>query len=254
MEKTLLTIFCFASGFMFSQTSEILRGKIIADTTQIESVNIFNRSKGIGTINDKAGFFEIAAEVGDTLLFSSVRHQQKVVVVNRKALQSASTKIKLEVKVNELDEVRISQYNLSGEAAEDAKTIKTYEDELPIFSAKQLDETPFVNEQGVSTTRNTTVDHRKNATRFDFIALGRMIGSLFKKKGKTKDAFVPKISSFYNEDFFINQLDLPKDKVYDFLDFVNDKKGTTQVLTSGNDLEVIEYLLEQSRLFKENEK
>lgn len=254
MRQVLIFIVLFSYSIGISQTSDILRGKIVSDSTTVESINILNRSKGIGTINDEAGFFEIAAEVGDTLLFSSIRHQQKLVIVTKKALQSNLSKIKLDIKINELDEVRISQYDLSGEATEDVNTIKTYENNLPMFNAKQLDETPYIKEMGVKTIKNQVVFDEMSRTPVNFIAAFRMISSIFKKKkSENKQIAIPKVSNFYSEDFLVNELKVQKEKVYDFFDFVNSKKETKAILTSGNDLKVIEYLTTQSKIFKEQQ-
>lgn len=253
MKKTLLFIFLLTTCLAVSQTPDVLRGKIIADTTQIEAVNIFNRSQGIGTVNDQAGFFEIKAVVGDTILFSSVRHQQKVVVVTKKALRSAMSQVKLEIKVNELEEVRISQYNLSGEAEKDVQSIRTYEDNLPLFNAAQLDETPYIKEMGVKTIKNQVVFDEMSRTPVNFIGIFNMVSSIFKKKKakSSKREKIPEISSFYNEGFLVEELKVPKERLYDFFEFLNANHKTKEVLGSGNDLKILEFVMKQSEIFNQ---
>jgi len=254
MQKVLYFVISLLSFVGFSQDEDILRGKIRMDTLPSKSINIINVTKGIGTINDRAGFFQIKATKGDTIIFSSVQHQQKAHIVTKQDLKKADLFIQLEVKVNELDEVTISQYNLSGEVKEDLKSIKTYEDKLPMFNAKMLDETPFVHEKGAATVRNTTVDHRKNATAFNFIAAGRMVASLFKKKDtrKPKEIRISEVSDFYNSDFLIDELKIPETEVYNFLDYINLQSETNEILKSGNKLIILEYLINQSKLFNSN--
>jgi len=256
MHRSLYLIVFLLSFVGFSQDTDILRGKVVTDTLQSKSINIINLTKGIGTINDQSGFFQIKATKGDTIVFSSIQHQQKTHVVTKKDLKQANLSIRLEIKVNELDEVRVSQYDLTGESKEDVKKIETYEDVLPLLSAKALDETPFVHEKGAATVRNTTVDHRKNATAFNFIAAGRMVASLFKKKntGKSKEIRIPEVSDFYNGDFMINELEIPKTEIYDFLDYINQQTETRNILKSGNELIILEYLIEQSKIFNNNKR
>ncbi|SEL24590.1 hypothetical protein SAMN04487910_2144 [Aquimarina amphilecti] len=249
MRKELYVIISLMSSVGFSQDNEILRGKIVTDTIHRQSVNIINITKGIGTINDKVGFFEIRANKGDTIVFSSVQYYQKSHIVTKNDLKKASLSIQLEIKVNELDEVTISRYNLSGEAKEDIKKIETIEDKLPMFNAKLLDTTPFVHEMGAATVRNTTVDHRKNATAFNFIATGRMIASLFKKRKPKKVVRIPEVSDFYNGDFLVNELEIPEIEVYNFIDYLNQKVETKKVLKTGDELRVLEYLINQSEVF-----
>ncbi|WP_299245899.1 hypothetical protein [uncultured Aquimarina sp.] len=254
MHKALYFVIFLLSFFGFSQNESIIRGKIVTDTLQSESINIINVTKGIGTISDGVGFFQIKATKGDTIIFSSVQHQRKAHIVTKRDLKKADLSIRLEIKVNELDEVMVSKYDLTGESKEDVKKIETYEDILPLHSAKYLDLTPFVHEKGAATVRNTTVDHRKNATAFNFIATGRMIASLFKKTDdkKSKEVPVPEISNFYNSSFLINELKIPETKLYDFLDYINQKSETNEILTSGNKLRILEYLINQSEVFNSN--
>ncbi|WP_378181359.1 hypothetical protein [Aquimarina sp. SS2-1] len=251
MQRALYFIIFLTSSIGFSQDADILRGKIVMDTLQSQSINIINITKGIGTINDRVGFFQIRANQGDTIVFSSVQYQQKTHIVTKKDLKQANLLIQLQVKVNELEEVMVSQYDLTGEAKEDVKKIKTYEKNLPMFNAKMLDETPFIHEKGAATVRNTTVDHRKNATAFNFIATGRMIASLFKKKNtqRSKEVRIPEVSDFYNGDFLISELKIPETELYDFLDYLNQKLETRKVLKSGDRLRILEYLINQSKIF-----
>ncbi|WP_299189980.1 hypothetical protein [uncultured Aquimarina sp.] len=251
MRKELYLITSLVSFIGFSQDDTILRGKIIIDTIHQKSVNIINITQSVGTINDKVGFFEIKAKKGDTIVFSSVQHYQKSHIVTKQDLKKANLAIQLEIKVNELDEVTISQYNLTGEAKEDIKKIETIEDKLPMFNAKLLDTTPFVHEKGAATIRNTTIDHRKNATAFNFIATGRMIASLFKKKRpkKSKQIRIPEISDFYNGAFLIEELKIPEVEVYNFIDYLNQKVETKDVLKTRDELRILEYLINQSKDF-----
>ncbi|WP_405208423.1 hypothetical protein [Aquimarina sp. LLG6339-5] len=249
MRKELYLITSLVGFIGFSQDDTILRGKIIIDTIHQKSVNIINITQSVGTINDKVGFFEIKANKGDTIIFSSVQHYQKSHIVTKQDLKKANLAIQLEVKVNELDEVTISRYNLSGEPKEDIKKIETIEDKLPMFNAKLLDTTPFVHEKGAATVRNTTIDHRKNATAFNFIATGRMIASLFKKKRPKKVVRIPKVSDFYNGDFLVNELAIPEIEVYNFIDYLNQKVETKEVLKTRDELRILEYLINQSEVF-----
>ncbi len=245
----IIWLLCYS---VFSQDSDILYGKILTGTEKIEAVNILNLTKGIGAINDAAGFFEIKAKVDDTIVFSSIKHQQKVHIVTKKDMKSARLSIKLDIKINELEEVRISDHTLSGGVEEDIKKIKTYEHNLPMFSAKQLDQTPFINEKGVATIRNTAINHRKNATNFNFIALGRMIGRFFKKKENkgSKKIKIPKLSDFYNTNFLVSELMIPETKLYDFLEYLNENTQTIKILKSENELKILEFIITESEKFK----
>ncbi|MFD2563942.1 hypothetical protein [Aquimarina rubra] len=251
MQRALYFIISLTSFVGFSQDADILRGKIVTDTLQSKSINIINITKGIGTINDRVGFFQIRATQGDTIVFSSVQYQQKTHIVTKKDLKQANLSIQLQVKVNELEEVMVSQYDLTGEAKEDVKKIKTYEKNLPMFNAKMLDETQFIHEKGAKTVKNRVVTDEMDATPINIIAVGRMIASLFKKKDarQSKEVRIPEVSDFYNSDFLVSELKIPETELYDFLDYLNQKLETRKVLKSGDRLRILEYLINQSKIF-----
>lgn len=257
MKKELYVAFSLLGLVGFAQEKDVLHGKIVTDTLQPQSINIINLTKGLGVINDDVGYFQIRAEAGDTIVFSSVQHYQKEHIVTKNDLKKANLAIQLVTKVNELDEVTVSQYELSGEAKEDIKKIETFENNLPLFNAKVLDETPFVKEMGAKTVRNTTVDHRKNATAFNFIAAGRMIASWFKKSEtkKGKNAKISKITDFYQATFIVEELKIPATELYDFLDYINEQAETKTRLKTGDELKILEHLIQQSKIFNdENQK
>ncbi|WP_128755238.1 carboxypeptidase-like regulatory domain-containing protein [Aquimarina sediminis] len=252
MQKILFVVIFLMGYFGISQEGDFLRGKVKIDASKSEVINILNITRREGTINDKAGFFEIKSKVGDTIVFSSIGYQKKAHVVRKKDIKQADLEIVLEVKVNELEEVRVSRYNLSGEVKEDIDRIKTYEDNLPLFDAKELDETPFIHEKGAGTVKNIVLRDEMAITPVNFIAVGRMVASLFKKKGgkRQKKTYSSKLSDFYRGDFFITELKIPKTEVYDFIDFLNDDTMTKEVLESGNELRILEFLIDQSKVFK----
>lgn len=236
----------------FSQEARTLKGYVVAEDLQNEAITIYNQTRGQGTITTANGFFEILVHLGDTLLFSSVRHQQKRIVVNKRLLEQEMFKVSLVLKVNELDEVRIGGPDLSGDVSKDLETIKTYEQNLPLFNANELDLTPFVKEKGVKTIKNHVVFDEISRTPVDILAVYRMVSSLFKKKERYKGqkSAAPTTSEFYNESFIMKELGIPKERVQDFFWYIGQQPEASAIVTGGNDLEVIEYLTRQSKAFK----
>ncbi|GAA0716531.1 hypothetical protein GCM10009430_12320 [Aquimarina litoralis] len=257
MKKELYVVFSLLGLVGYAQEKDVLHGKILTDTLQPQSINIINLTKGLGTINDDVGYFQIKAEEGDTIVFSSVQHYQKTHIVTKKDLKKANLAILLVTKVNELDEVIVSQYDLSGEVKEDIKKIETYEDNLPMFNAKVLDETPFIKEMGVKTVKNRVIVDEMDATPVNLIAVGRMVASLFKKKDKTNhgNTRIRKITDFYQATFIVEELEIPATELYNFLDYINEQAETKKILKTGDELRVLEHLIQQSKIFNdENQK
>ncbi len=247
MQKTILFIIGLICQAVISQEINFLSGSIISD--EDIPINITNVTQKIGTINDERGFFRIKAVLGDTIVFSSVRYQQKTLIVAKEDLENPNLNIQLEIKVNELDEVRLSLYALLGKPEEDIGRIKTYGKKLPLWSFATLDTTPFVKEMGAKTIRNTVIANEMDKTPVNLIAVGRMVTSIFKNKN-TKKMEVPVISDFYKDDFIISELEIKEVEIYDFKDFLNENQTMEKVLKSKNKLEILEFLLGKSEGFK----
>ena len=96
--------------FSFAQTvpRQILKGKISSDSTEVENITVFNLSSNIGAITDVDGEFSIQARVKDTLYFQGLSFVSQVYVLNEKDFWIEELEIRLEVKVNELNEVELS--------------------------------------------------------------------------------------------------------------------------------------------------
>ena len=72
-------------------------------------VAVQNLQKAIAGITDVAGVFRIKASVGDTIVFSSIQLKQKELVVDEAMLNAAKIIAPLEMKINRLERVTLSQ-------------------------------------------------------------------------------------------------------------------------------------------------
>lgn len=107
--KKISFLFCtlLFSVFSFSQEVE-LSGTVYANS-DIEGIHIINRtSQRFATTNNK-GEFTISAKFNDTILVSSVRYKQKLLLVSRTNISTRSLKIYLDEHVNELDKVVVGK-------------------------------------------------------------------------------------------------------------------------------------------------
>jgi len=112
----------------FSQentTIQKVSGTIQNDNTllPIPNVNVINLNKAIGTTTNTKGFFEIEANVNDTLHISFIGFQSLKVRVTNDWIKNKTTKIQLTEKAIALEEVIIMPYNLTGYLEIDSKLI-----------------------------------------------------------------------------------------------------------------------------------
>ena len=112
----------------FSQentTIQKVSGTIQNDNTllPIANVNVINLNKAIGTTTSTKGYFEIEANVNDTLHISFIGFQSLKVRVTNDWIKNKTTKIQLTEKAIALEEVIIMPYNLTGYLEIDSKLI-----------------------------------------------------------------------------------------------------------------------------------
>lgn len=101
----------------------LMKGRIYADSIGEYQVNIINIDQQIGSVSNTKGNYEIKARVGDSILFTSLQHRTYTIKVDKKNLEN-DTSIFLELHVNELPEVTLNQYNLSGDLTKDIDKVK----------------------------------------------------------------------------------------------------------------------------------
>jgi len=105
-----------------------------ADNSPISSVHVINLSQVIGVITDKAGKFEIQAQLNDTLYFSYLGFKSIKVRVTNDLLKFKNSKIQLTELAYALEEVIIKPYELTGYLEIDAKNVpisKSYRYSIP---------------------------------------------------------------------------------------------------------------------------
>ncbi len=131
----LLIIF---SQTVFSQGMErkVLRGRIVADSIEVEKLTVFNISSKIGAITDIDGQFSINARATDTLYIQGLSYDSKKYVLSDKDFWLPVLEIKLHIKVTELNEVIVTPFTLTGDLNVDTKRIQVYGDGFSKIDAK----------------------------------------------------------------------------------------------------------------------
>ncbi|GAA4111616.1 hypothetical protein GCM10022393_09480 [Aquimarina addita] len=253
MQKKITLFLLIGSTFLgFTQETQMLKGHIIADTLPLEFINIVNSTLGIGTINNKSGYFEIKARVGDTIAFSSVQFQLETYVVRQKDLNEGNLEVYLQPSVNELEEVHISQYSLSGNIQKDLMTIPREEYHFSLWTATELKKMGVTRpDDSQSPVINSAIPSSNLASvSVDLEKLIDLFSGAFKKRKKEVEKGIH-VTDFYNETFFTNQLNIPETEFYNFIDYLQEETGIKFMLQRGNGLRILEFLMHQVPKFKE---
>ncbi|NEV93082.1 hypothetical protein G3567_02830 [Psychroflexus sp. YR1-1] len=121
MKKLLFLV--LISPFLLTAQDSFLKGQIYADSISDYQVNVININQKIGSVSNPDGEYKIRAHVGDSILFTSLQHRTYTLKVEENNLQT-STSIFLELEVNELPEVTLNPYDLTGDLSKDMAQVK----------------------------------------------------------------------------------------------------------------------------------
>ena len=122
--STILLLLCLTASFMaFGQRTKMLSGQVDCPEPDCAGINVLNKRSLQGTITDEWGRFSIPVRLGDTLVFSAVQFKVKQLKVEEYLLKTSFVRVPMEPFVNELDEVVVQPYNLSGSLGTDATQI-----------------------------------------------------------------------------------------------------------------------------------
>ena len=117
--NSLLLIFLLLSLTGITAQSITIKGKVVAAANDVTGVAVQNLSTRRATITDFEGNFSIRGSVGDTLVFSAVQFKNKILPITQAISTTSFVLVPLEPFVNELREVVVQPYGLSGDLNKD---------------------------------------------------------------------------------------------------------------------------------------
>ncbi|MDN3596518.1 hypothetical protein [Zunongwangia endophytica] len=258
MIRKLSFLILFISATIFAQDNRIqISGGIdVPETDEPDGITIFNESTSRGTISNKIGQFQINAGLNDRLVFSSLQFEQFSVRVTEDMLESGILNVAVNVAVNELPEVNVVKGNLTGSVRVDVNRIKVTPAQLPDTDADRL-ETPKI-----ATPYSYPIRNQAELSSRTYMVNGLNLINVFKvitgKYGEEETNYrvIPynelddEIKEMYSNDFFKETLDLEADQVNAFVFFAADNGLNGQMLSEENDLDIIQFLVEQRQAYQ----
>lgn len=236
---------------------EILRGQIISDTAVVERVTIFNKSSNKGAVSDDFGYFTMYARPSDTLVFSNVAIKPVQLILNELDFRVNVMKIKLEIFVNELDEVIVTPNSLSGDLVKDNRNLKVTMIDPTTDSKQAIIDTKYELDSQ-STLKNTAMPSDGSIQYgMDFVRIGKDVLKLFGKKEGTKEAnytsdkiFQEVVQEKFTYYFFTQTLGLKQDEIGMFLGYCENDPKVKTLLAPDKEIELIDFLIFKSDEFK----
>jgi hypothetical protein len=226
-----------------------------------QGTSIFNLNSNRFTVTDSLGKFNIAVAFKDSLRISSLQFQEFTVIVDQGIINTKTLTIFVSEMVSRLPEVVVTPYDLSGNINVDLNRLKTAK--LPTnLTAENVQNMDFYTETGPDLSShpyNTALAMSKTrlVNGLDFVNIFKEI-LIAKKREDVKNPYGksvdPEIDDYirkiYEDDFFRENLDIKREYIRDFIFYANDNGLSEQMLKGGNELDLIDFLIEQSKKYK----
>lgn len=267
MKKQLLLILFFLPFFTIAQQIErtLVNGKITAPQGEsVEGINIYNVSSQQGTVTDKEGLFSIEVAKNDRVQVTSIQYQSFTIIIDEGIISSKSMKVYLNPAVNQLAEVIVRPYDLTGNIRVDVGKIKTVDlDTEWALDYKAWEfEYGFVDDGQTSIRGNVAEDvyyNSQNQTGANILGgVGLLARLIFGKPDKRKTpkteeeklALATNLTQRFSPKYIESFFGIPESRAADFINFLEDKGIETSLLKSENELELLDFMFARAAAFK----
>ena len=222
--KSIIIFLFFAQTFAQTPTLTLLKGKITSQIKELNDVYVANLRSESTTTTDNNGNFSMFVKVGDTLQFSGLQIVTKKAVITENDLAKQLYVENLEVKVNPLDEVEIKQYlNINATS-------------LGILQKPAKVYTPAERKLKAATALDGKIGFG-GAMSIDPL-LNWMSGrtTMLKKElaVEKKEKLLQKIEYLFKEDYFLENLKIPKDYLRGFWYYAVEDPKLVRALNAKN--------------------
>ncbi|MEN8788454.1 MAG: hypothetical protein ABF295_02975 [Flavobacteriaceae bacterium] len=246
----LYLLFACTHALAQSPFTRNLEGKVVNKGEGIADVHVMNTSRNRATISEESGKFTIGVNLGDTLLFSAVQFKRKTLVISGAMLESIRIEVPLEEFVNELDEVILRPYDLTGDLTRDMKQMKTD----GVVTASTLG---LPNAYVKPLTQAERLKHEAT-TGGGLVPLNPILNAIsgrtkyLKKRIATENKYArtDRVRAFYPDSLFVKELSIPESKIDDFMYYCEVDFAFSTVVDTHDRLKIWEYLKKKSTLYR----
>lgn len=261
--KLIITVIAFAIGFSSLAQERIkVKGDLIfPEGETAEGVLIFNLNSKTGTITRSNGKFSLLVTEGDSIRVSPREYQEFLVLVNKEVIESGEMNIYLNQVVNFLPEVVVRPFGLSGNVTVDVAKMPILD--LPDdFSASEnpgivFNENPEPDYYSPPVNTAVAFSESRLVNGLNFVNIFKEL-LITGKKEEIQDPYGgiaisdvdQKVRAMYNDEFFQQNLGIEFQNINEFIYFADDNGLEEEMLKAGNELDLIQFLVDQSKRYK----
>tara|TARA_R110002051_G_scaffold43769_1_gene89320 strand:+ start:6429 stop:7172 length:744 start_codon:yes stop_codon:yes gene_type:complete len=233
----LIVLFTVFAGVSQDDDRRPLMGSVIYMNVAVPNENVINSTSERATITNNQGQFKINVKVGDQLVFTAVNYNIKVVTITEEILANNRLVVEVKEKVTELDEVVITPEQQERFLKLKNEEFKTYEYEI--------DRGTEVENIALSQSERGMQDG------LNFVNIFRAI---FKSQDEAEEPG-PRLKvsdvlrQVYDDSFFVVDLNIPQDRIDEFLIYCDTRMPTQSLLKKENEFQLIDALVNNSKTF-----
>ena len=237
MRVTLFYLVLLPGMFLSAQQRTFLNGKLLYRNNNVVAANVINNSSQFNTITDSNGEFQIDVLEGDEIIFSSVEFKFKTVIITKEILKKNRLVVNITERVNILDEIVISPENTE-------KFIDLKEEEFKGYNYVQDKSTKL---------DNSILKEGQFYNGINLVNVAKLISKLILNSSQeNKLNLIPsKVLPFvFDNNFFINELNLKEDQIDDFMTYLDQKLPSAELLQKSKQFLLIDYLFNSVEDYK----
>lgn len=259
-----VVLYLFVLAPLYIVTSQNIKrveisGKIVVESSDVESITVYNSSAKKGTLTDENGLFKLNVALNDIIEVRALQFHDFTVTIDANIIKTRSMTVFLVEKVNKLDEVIILPYDLTGNLLVDIESVRTFNPDLDAiyFGLANMNEYEFPDDYK-SKVVNIAMPGTGNNIQYGFDVIGIVdlfLRPIFKSK-KTGDRKENMSATHYNEftdhystKFLVENFNIPEEKVDGFINYVEDEGVDYSLLKSGREFEFLEFISQKSKEF-----
>lgn len=238
---------------------ENIIGKIIVEGSDLEGITIYNTSSNKGTVTNKQGEFMLAVALNDILEIRALAYQNIDVRVNKAILESKKMSVYLIEEMIMLDEVAVTDKELSGNIVTDATRVEPFDPKPDAFYFGVT----YSDIYSLSDDSESQVRHLERSDQGKTMVNGldvvnivdQLLIPLFRSEVKNKEeAGVPEVPAenikyYLGSTFIVENFEIPEHRVEEFIRYVEDDTFDYDLLNYGREIELLDLLSKKSELF-----
>jgi len=253
----LLVFLVLISSITYAQQKrKIVVGKITDSLGVVKNANVINLNTKQGTFTNDNGLYRIFVSVNDSIRVSSVQHLPKKIKITTTIFDDGILDIEIKQGVYQLEEFELKRNNLLGRLGVDIKDVPNDKRDSLLRLTMDFSNVNFKEKDNsidgnnrmkppiVNTMAGAIPMAGAGATAYFPFKDSERLWALRRKLAQKK-AFPYKIMSELGEKFFFDELKIPIEKYFHFLDYCN-PLGIEDLHKKGRTLEVIKILREES--------